>query len=189
MIRLIVFEQIKKSEKVPKEIRFRHSYSRSLRVPTYNRRATLNKKTKYKHNAELRKTAPAAKVSCHKCSYTTPPKKSGIHKNWLSRKMYAVSSDVVSMFHCIMKKIYKECETLLGFNCSPQLGDYTCLHYCLPMLSDFKDLSLVTSFCNVRAPKSRWRLHHAVSSFFSCWWRHRMFWQTTTVSRWDIFYI
>ena len=28
---------------------------------------------KDKHNAELRKTAPAAKVSCHKCSYTSPP--------------------------------------------------------------------------------------------------------------------
>ena len=28
---------------------------------------------KYKHNAELRKTAPAAKVSCHKCSYAKPP--------------------------------------------------------------------------------------------------------------------
>ena len=28
---------------------------------------------KYKHNAELRKTAPAAKVSCHKCSYANPP--------------------------------------------------------------------------------------------------------------------
>ena len=25
-----------------------------------------------KHNAELRKTAPVAKVSCHKCSYTSP---------------------------------------------------------------------------------------------------------------------
>ena len=28
-------------------------------------------KIKNKHNAELQKTDPAAKVSCHKCSYPT----------------------------------------------------------------------------------------------------------------------
>ena len=30
---------------------------------------------KNKHNAELRKTPPATKVSCHKCSYASPPPK------------------------------------------------------------------------------------------------------------------